>query len=370
MITVQVWDRGVVKAVDKAIREAGLGLNPQTEGQTIRVPIPDLNEERRRELTKVAAKYAEQARVSVRNVRRDGIDALKQQEKDGEISQDQHRKLRQGHPDSDRRPHQADRRDARAEGQGNPAGLMSIAVRTCRAPLPRHIAIIMDGNGRWAKARGLPRIAGHRRGAEAVRRTVIGGGRARHPLSHAVRLLLGELEAAARRGRRSDGAAAPLSARRDRRAAPRTACACASSASIGRLPPDIVTLIDNAEALTRDNGGINLTIALSYGGRAEIVAAARAIAAKVAAGRPAVEAIDEDAVRAPSVHRRPARPRSADPHQRRAAHQQFPAVADAPMPSWSSPRRCGPISDAADLEQAIADYHGRERRYGASVGSR
>src|SRR6478672_13547214 len=64
MITVQVWDRGVVKAVDKAIREAGLGLNPQTEGQTIRVPIPELNEERRRELTRVAAKYAEQARVS------------------------------------------------------------------------------------------------------------------------------------------------------------------------------------------------------------------------------------------------------------------------------------------------------------------
>ena len=93
MITVQVWDRGMVKAVDKAIREAGLGLNPQTEGQTIRVPIPDLNEERRRELTKVAAKYAEEARVSVRNVRRDGIEALRKQEKDGDISQDEQRKL-------------------------------------------------------------------------------------------------------------------------------------------------------------------------------------------------------------------------------------------------------------------------------------
>ena len=93
MITVQVWDRGVVKAVDKAIREAGLGLNPQTEGQVIRVPIPELNEERRRELTRVAAKYAEQARVSVRNVRRDGIEALRKLEKDGEISQDEHRKL-------------------------------------------------------------------------------------------------------------------------------------------------------------------------------------------------------------------------------------------------------------------------------------
>src|SRR6195256_4230280 len=86
MITVNVWDRGMVKAVDKAIREAGLGLNPQTEGQTVRVPIPDLNEERRRELTRVAAKYAEAARISVRNVRRDGIESLRKQEKDGDIS--------------------------------------------------------------------------------------------------------------------------------------------------------------------------------------------------------------------------------------------------------------------------------------------
>ena len=93
MITVQVWDRAMVKAVDKAIREAGLGLNPQTEGQVIRVPIPDLNEERRRELTRVSAKYAEQARVSVRNVRRDGIEVLRRREKGAEISQDEQRKL-------------------------------------------------------------------------------------------------------------------------------------------------------------------------------------------------------------------------------------------------------------------------------------
>ena len=95
MITVQVWDRAMVKAVDKAIREAGLGLNPQTEGQLIRVPIPDLNEERRRELTRVTAKYAEHARVSVRNVRRDGVELVRRREKDAEISQDQQRKLLQ-----------------------------------------------------------------------------------------------------------------------------------------------------------------------------------------------------------------------------------------------------------------------------------
>ena len=91
MITVQVWDKGMVKAVEKAIRDAGLELNPSADGQTVRVPIPALNEERRIELQKVAGKYAEQARVSVRNVRRDGMDALKKLEKDGHISQDEHR---------------------------------------------------------------------------------------------------------------------------------------------------------------------------------------------------------------------------------------------------------------------------------------
>jgi ribosome recycling factor len=95
MLTVQVWDASVVVAVEKAIRNADLGLNPQTEGQVIRVPLPDLNEERRQELSKVAGKYAEQARVAVRNVRRDGMETLKRMEKDHEISEDEHRSMSQ-----------------------------------------------------------------------------------------------------------------------------------------------------------------------------------------------------------------------------------------------------------------------------------
>jgi len=93
LLTVSVWDRSAVKAVEKAIRDSGLGLNPQTEGQTVRVPLPELSEERRRELTKVAGKYAEAARVAVRNVRRDGMDALKTDEKKKEISEDEHKRL-------------------------------------------------------------------------------------------------------------------------------------------------------------------------------------------------------------------------------------------------------------------------------------
>ncbi len=88
MLTVQVWDKANVSAVEKAIRTSGLGLNPAVDGQLLRVPIPELSEERRVELGKVAGKYAEQARVAIRNVRRDGMEKLKKMERDGEISQD------------------------------------------------------------------------------------------------------------------------------------------------------------------------------------------------------------------------------------------------------------------------------------------
>src|SRR5437868_6803800 len=149
--------------------------------------------------------------------------------------------------------------------------------------LPRHIAIIMDGNGWWARSRGLPRIAGHRRGAEAVRRTLTAASELgipyltlfgfssenwKRPLDE-VDDLMGLLRHYLR------GEIADLH---------RNSVRLRVIGEIARLSPDIVTLIDNAEALTRDNGGINLTIALSYGGRAEIAAAVRAIAAEVKAG--------------------------------------------------------------------------------------
>lgn len=92
MLSVQVWDRGMANAVEKAIRDSGLGLNPIGEGQIIRVPLPELNEQRRKELSKVAHTYAEAARVAVRHIRRDGMDALKKAEKDGDMSQDDAKK--------------------------------------------------------------------------------------------------------------------------------------------------------------------------------------------------------------------------------------------------------------------------------------
>ncbi len=91
MLSVQVWDKSNVSAVEKAIRNSGLGLNPMIDGQLVRIPIPELNEERRAELAKVAAKYAETGRIAIRNVRRDGLDQLKKMEKDKSISEDDHK---------------------------------------------------------------------------------------------------------------------------------------------------------------------------------------------------------------------------------------------------------------------------------------
>ncbi len=93
MISVQIWDKSMVAAAEKAIRESDLGLNPVTDGSTLRIPLPELNEERRREIVKVAHQYAEQARISIRHVRRDGMDALKKAEKDGDTGQDEARAM-------------------------------------------------------------------------------------------------------------------------------------------------------------------------------------------------------------------------------------------------------------------------------------
>ena len=93
MLSVQVWDRSNVQPVEKAIRNAGLGINPIVDGQVIRLPIPELTEERRRELAKLVGQYAEKARIAVRNVRRDGMDHLKQDEKKHEISEDERKRL-------------------------------------------------------------------------------------------------------------------------------------------------------------------------------------------------------------------------------------------------------------------------------------
>jgi undecaprenyl diphosphate synthase len=235
-------------------------------------------------------------------------------------------------------------------------------------PPPTHVAIIMDGNGRWAKARGLPRVAGHRRGAEAVRRTLTAAGEFgiayltlfgfssenwKRPadevddlmglLRHYIRAEIAELHAKGVR----------LRIIGDRR----------------RLAPDIVTLITNAEALTAGNTGITLTIALSYGGRAEIVIAAQRIAEAVKAGSLDPAAVDEglfarhlltaDMPDPDLVIRTSGEQRLSNFLLWQTAYSEL-VFTDTLWPDFGK----------ADLEKALRDYHGRERRYGASVGSR
>ena len=235
-------------------------------------------------------------------------------------------------------------------------------------PPPAHVAIIMDGNGRWAKLRGLPRIAGHRRGAEAVRRTVQAAAEFgigyltlfgfssenwKRPigevddlmglLRHYIRAEIAELHAQGVRVR-------IIGERR-------------------RLAPDIVTLIDKAEALTGGNGGLRLTLALSYGGRAEIAAAARAIAQAAVQGRLAPEQVDEAVF---ARHLFTADMPDADLLIRTSGEQRI-----SNFLLWQSAYAELVFTDTlwpdfgkADLEKALRDFHGRDRRYGASVGSR
>ena len=234
--------------------------------------------------------------------------------------------------------------------------------------LPRHIAIIMDGNGRWAQARGLPRIAGHRRGAEAVRRTVSAAGDLgipyltlfgfssenwKRPLEE-VDDLMGLLRHYLR------GEIAELH---------RNGVRLRVIGERGRLAPDIVTLIANAEALTRDNGGVNLTIALSYGGRAEIIAAMRALAAKAASGELSPATIDEAAI---SRHLFTADIPDPDLLIRTSGEQRISnfLLWQCAYSELVFTKTLWPDFGRDDLEKAIADYGGRERRYGASIGSR
>jgi len=244
---------------------------------------------------------------------------------------------------------------------------MSVALPPPR-PSPRHIAIIMDGNGRWAQARGLPRIAGHRRGAEALRRTLVAASELGIPYltlfgfsSENWKRPLGEVDDLMGLLRHYlRGEIAELH---------RNGVRLRVIGEIGRLSADLVTLIANAEALTRDNRAINLTVALSYGGRAEIVAAARAIALKVAEGSLSLEAVDEDLI---AGHLFTADLPDPDLLIRTSGEQRISnfLLWQCAYAELVFTKTLWPDFGRGDLEQAIADYCGRERRYGASVGSR
>ena len=241
------------------------------------------------------------------------------------------------------------------------------AVAAPRA-LPQHVAIIMDGNGRWAKARGLPRIAGHRRGAEAARRAVTAAAELGipyltlfgfssenwkrptteiHDLMALLRhYLYGEIAELHRSGVRLK-----------------------VIGQLARLAPDIVGLIEHAENLTRDNSKITLTIALSYGGRAEIVAAVQAIVAQVACGALAADRVDENCI---ARHLFTANIPDPDLLIRTSGEQRISnfLLWQCAYSELVFTKTLWPDFSRRDLEQAIDEFCDRERRYGASVGPR
>ncbi|HUC60448.1 MAG TPA: isoprenyl transferase [Alphaproteobacteria bacterium] len=231
---------------------------------------------------------------------------------------------------------------------------------------PIHVAIVMDGNGRWAKARGLPRVAGHRRGVEAVRQA------ARNAIDLGVSYLtlfgfssenwrrppqeIDDLMGLLRIYLRGEVAELHKNGVRLRIIGDRA-----------RLGPDIVELIESAEAITRANTALNLTVALSYGGRQDIVQAAQRVAADAKAGRVAPEAIDEDLLarylwtaELPDpdlVIRTSGERRLSNFLLWQSAYAEF-VYLDTLWPDFSK----------SDFEDAIRQYHGRERRYGTSRG--
>jgi len=235
-------------------------------------------------------------------------------------------------------------------------------------PVPRHIAIIMDGNGRWARARGLPRIAGHQRGAEAARRAVIAAAELEIPYltlfgfssenwkrpSGEIQDLMGLL----RHYLRAEVAELHSNAVRLK-----------VIGDLSRFSSDILDLIAHAESLTQNNARITLTMALSYGGRAEIVEAIRTIAQRIACGNITAEAIDEECV---ARHLFTSGLPDPDLLIRTSGEQRISnfLLWQCAYSELVFTKTLWPDFSKRDLEQAIDEFCGRERRYGASVGSR
>ena len=235
-------------------------------------------------------------------------------------------------------------------------------------PVPRHIAIIMDGNGRWAQARGLPRIAGHRSGAEAARRAVTAAAELGVPYltlfgfssenwkrsSEEIQDLMGLLRHYLR------AEVAELH---------RKGARLKVIGDLGRLAPDILRLIEHAEEVTRGNTRITVTMALSYGGRAEIVAAVRAIAEKAASGSLAAELVDEECL---SRHLFTAELPDPDLLIRTSGEQRISnfLLWQCAYSELVFLKTLWPDFSKRDLELAIDEFCGRERRYGASVALR
>ena len=305
LLTVQPYDPTQIKAIEKAIMESDLGLTPSNDGKIVRLPIPQLTEERRKELVKVVRRYAEEGKVAVRNVRRDVMRHLEELVRKGEVGDDEERRAESAGTEADRRPREAHRRAPEAQGSRDPGGLSLLrglerpgeqtsvpVIRAgSRGEIPEVVAIIMDGNGRWAEARGLPVEAGHREGTRALRRTVEAaidagvGSLAVYAFStenwarpadevETLLVLLDETIDREFSDLAKQGVRTRFIGRRD------------------RVPEPLREKMASLEARTAANERLDLWVAFDYGGRAELVEAAR----RLVADGVAPDAVDERAL--------------------------------------------------------------------------
>ena len=341
-IVIQPWDRGVLGAIEKAITKSDIGLMPNVDGTVVRLNIPPLTEERRKDLVKVVHKRMEEARVEIRNLRRDAADHLKKEERDGAGRCRRGASPARDPPEDDRPAHR--RRRPPRSGSRNRRSSRSSGPRTVARPtdapptaheageiplvpedeLPRHVAIIMDGNRRWARSRDLPELEGHAAGVEAIR------GLLRHAVRRGVPILT--LYAFSRENwARSDEEVIGLFDLLEAAIRSETDELRAQGVRVrllGRLDelPDATRDVDRGAHSSATDGGD----AAAPQHRLQLRRSDRAGRRGPAARRPAAiaaDAIDEARDQRGALHGRPAGSRPGHPDRRRAAPLELPDLA-------------------------------------------
>ena len=266
LLTVQPYDKSSIKAIERAILESDIGLTPNNDGAIIRLQIPELTEERRKELVKVVRGIAEEGRVAIRNIRRDVMHDLRELRDAGEAGQDDEHRAEDAAPEAHEREDRRARRDPQGQGRRDPRGVTPRGAS--------YVAIITDGNGRWASQRDLPVADGHRAGADAVKAR----------LRDAVDLGIKELTVysfSTENWSRPDeevGALMAMFSERILGETPELDEEGVRMRFLGRregVSPELLEQMRWAEELTAANDTITLYVAFNYGGRAEILDAAR-----------------------------------------------------------------------------------------------
>jgi undecaprenyl diphosphate synthase len=334
-IVIQPWDRSLIKAIEKAILASDLGLTPGNDGAVIRLNIPALNEERRRELVKQLHKKVEEGRVEIRTLRRD--------DRRGEARRDPA-------PEAHRPVHPHRRRGRTGEGKGDPLRLTPA--------VPRHLAIVMDGNRRWARKKHLPAIAGHRAGVDTIRRTL----RAARERGVEYLTLYSFSTENWSRDEEEVGALMALleeTIRRETKTLVEDGVRLMVIGRLHELSDRLQRAIAGAVKETSPGTRGVMTLAFNYGGRAEIVDAVKRL---VAEGVPPDE-IDEAA-----IAKRLYAPEHPDPDllirtggELRVSNFLLWEVAYSEM--WAT-QALWPDFSVADLDAALESYAKRERRFG------